>query len=91
MDNIPEQSAQLLESLDLWIVDCLQEDKAATHEHLEQTLGWIARFKPKLAVLPHMAHQLEYEILKAQLPANTIPAYDGMKIRVDAGVAAVIA
>lgn len=91
VDNIPEQSAQLLDSLDLWIVDCLQEDKAATHAHLEQTLGWIARFKPKLAVLTHMAHQLEYDDLKSRLPAGVVPAYDGMKIHLKDGQATILA
>lgn len=91
VDNIPEQSAQLLESLDLWIVDCLQEEKAATHAHLEQTLGWIEQFKPKLAVLTHMAHQLEYEELKHRLPPGVVPAYDGMKIRLKNGHAEILA
>lgn len=90
VDNMPEQSAQLLESLDLWIVDCLQEEKSATHAHLEQTLAWIHRFKPKLAVLTHMSHQLEYEALKARLPIGVAPAYDGMKIRVKDGQAEII-
>lgn len=90
VDNIPEQSAQLLESLDLWIVDCLQEDISATHAHLEQTLEWIHRFKPRMAVLTHMSHQLEYAALKARLPNNVVPAYDGMKIRVSGGRADII-
>jgi len=89
--NFPHESTQLLEKLDLWVVDCLRVEPAPTHAHLAKTLEWIERFTPKLAVLTHMGHGLEYAWLKAQLPPNAVPAYDGMKLRVEEGVVTVIA
>jgi phosphoribosyl 1,2-cyclic phosphate phosphodiesterase len=89
VDKIPEQSAQLLEKLDVWIVDCLREEPSPTHAHLAQTLAWIERFTPRLAVLTHMAHEFDYATLAGQLPPGVIPAYDGMRIRVEAGVVTV--
>ena len=45
---------------------------------MEQALGWVARMKPKRAVLTHMHVDLDYERLKAELPEGVEPAYDGM-------------
>lgn len=84
VDKFPENSFQLIEKLDVWIVDCLQPEPSPTHAHLAKTLDWIAQFRPRLAVLTHMSHQLEYHSLRSQLPPYVIPAYDGMRITVSA-------
>jgi phosphoribosyl 1,2-cyclic phosphate phosphodiesterase len=78
--EIPERSEQYLYDLDVWIVDCLREDPHPTHSHLEQTLGYIEKFKPKRAILTHMTAELDYETLKKELPSGVEPAYDGMVI-----------
>lgn len=80
VNNFTERSLQALESLDVWVVDCLQREPAPTHAHLDMTLGWIARVKPKKAILTHMSHVLEYDQLERELPPNVIPAFDGMQI-----------
>lgn len=80
VNNLPQQSLQLLESLDVWVVDCLRRAPAPTHAHLAMTLDWIATLKPKRAILTHMSHDLEYEWLTSILPDNVQPAYDGMVI-----------
>lgn len=77
-NEIPEHTHEHLHGLDLWIVDCLREDPHPTHSHLEQTLGYIEKFKPKRAVLTHMTAELDYETLKKELPDGVEPAYDGM-------------
>ena len=80
VNNFPDQSLQLLESLDVWLVDCLRREPAPTHAHLEMTLEWIERLKPKRAILTHMSHDLDYEWLGSILPPNVEAAYDGMVI-----------
>jgi phosphoribosyl 1,2-cyclic phosphate phosphodiesterase len=82
VDNFPDESLQLLEKLDVWVVDCLRYSPAPTHAHLEKTLGWIERFKPRLSIVTHMAHELEYSQLLSELPPNVVPAYDGLQIAV---------
>ena len=77
-NDIPESSDEHLHGLDLWIVDCLRETPHPTHNHLEQTLGYIERYKPKRAILTHMTADLDYETLKNQLPNGVEPAYDGL-------------
>jgi phosphoribosyl 1,2-cyclic phosphate phosphodiesterase len=79
VNKFPNNSMQALENLDVWVVDCLRDTPAPTHAHLEMTLGWIAELKPKLAVLTHMGHELEYHALRKRLPEGVVPAYDGMQ------------
>ena len=62
----------------IWIVDALRYTPHPTHSHVERSLEWIARLKPERAVLTNMHVDLDYETLKAELPDNVEPAYDGM-------------
>jgi phosphoribosyl 1,2-cyclic phosphate phosphodiesterase len=79
-NEISEESLAKLENLDVWIVDCLRYSYAPTHSYLEKSLLLIERVKPKLAVLTHMGHEIEYEEISKILPKNVIAAYDNMKI-----------
>ena len=82
LNAIPEDSKQHLQGLDLWIVDALRPEPHPTHPHLDLTLSWIEEFKPKHAILTHMAWQMDYETLRKSLPAGVEPGYDGMVITV---------
>lgn len=80
--GIPEESFEALEGVQVWLVDCLSERPNPAHSDLKQTLGWIARVKPRRAILTHMSHSLDYDALRAKLPEGVEPAYDGMIIDV---------
>ncbi len=69
-----------LDGIETWIVDCYRRMPHPTHTHLAQTLEWIARVKPKRAILTHMDVQLDYETLRRELPTGVEPGYDGMVI-----------
>ena len=69
-----------LEGVDLWIVDCLRVKPHPTHSHLEQTLKWIERVKPKRAILTHLNHATDYEELRSLCPPGVEPAYDGLVV-----------
>ena len=79
-----EEAFAALEGVKLWIVDCLGYREHPTHAHLDLTLEWIARVRPRLAVLTHMSHQFDYETLRAALPAGVVPGHDGLTIETDA-------
>ena len=64
----------------VWVVDCFRREPHATHSHLDRTLEWIERVRPKRAVLTHMSHGMDYATLLAELPSGVEPAYDGMVI-----------
>lgn len=80
VNHLPEDAFEHLYGLDLWIVDCLRYEPAPTHAHLALTLEWIARAKPKRAVLTHLGHEFDYEALRKELPECVEPAFDGLEI-----------
>lgn len=81
--TLPEESFAVLEGVDIWIVDCLRFFYSPSHSVYEQTMNWIDRVKPKIAILSHMTHQLDYNELASMLPSNIMPAYDGMVIDIE--------
>jgi len=77
--DLPEASYEVLKDLDVWIVDALRETPHPTHAHLDRTLDWIARVRPRRAILTNMHIDLDYETLRRRLPEGVEPAYDGMR------------
>ena len=67
----------LYSGLDLWIVDCLRRRPHPTHPALPQVLDWRAMLQPKRTVLTHLDQSMDYEMLKAELPAAVEPGFDG--------------
>jgi phosphoribosyl 1,2-cyclic phosphate phosphodiesterase len=80
VNDLPPASIEALEGLDLWIVDALRYRPHPSHFSVEETLAWIARVKPKRAVLTNLHTDLDYEELRSKLPQNVEPAYDGMRL-----------
>lgn len=80
-DALDDAAFAALEGVECWIVDALRHTPHPSHAHVERTLEWIARVKPRHAVLTNMHVDLDYEALKAMLPAGVEPAYDGMVVR----------
>ncbi len=78
--DIPSESVGFLEGLDLWIIDALRYTRHPSHFNLEQALGWIARMKPRRAILTNLHTDLDYNALSAELPEGVAAAYDGMRI-----------
>lgn len=78
--SLDEKAFNALKGIEVWVVDCLRYEPAKTHAHLDLTLKWIKKIKPKRAILTHMNHEIDYEILRTQLPQDIEPAYDGMVI-----------
>ena len=82
-DALDDAAFAALEGLDCWIVDALRRTPHPSHAHLERTLEWIARVKPKRAVLTNMHVDMDFDTLKRELPPNVEPAYDGMSLSFD--------
>jgi phosphoribosyl 1,2-cyclic phosphate phosphodiesterase len=80
--SIPDESWPALEDLDLWVVDALRWEPHPTHTHFARTLEWIARAKPKRAVLTHMNHLMDYDEVHRRCPQGVEPGWDGMVIDV---------
>ena len=80
VDALDEAAFAALEGLDCWIVDALRHTPHPSHAHLGRTLEWIARVKPRRAVLTNMHVDMDYDALKRELPPGVDPGYDGMTI-----------
>ena len=80
--SLPAESIDAMAGLDVWIVDALRIAPHPSHMNLEEALDWIARIKPKRAILTNLHADLDYERLRAQLPPTVEPAYDRMAIQI---------
>jgi phosphoribosyl 1,2-cyclic phosphate phosphodiesterase len=78
--ELDETAFAAIEGVELWIVDCLRREPHPTHSHLAKTLSWIARVKPRRAVLTHMDQSLDYREVSADLPTGVEPGQDGLVI-----------
>jgi phosphoribosyl 1,2-cyclic phosphate phosphodiesterase len=78
--ELDDRAFETLAGIELWIVDCLRREPHPTHSHLEKTLRWIERLKPRRAILTHMDPVLDYETLRAELPPGVEPGYDGLAV-----------
>lgn len=76
--GLPEESFKILEGVETWIVDALQTKPHGTHAHLDLTLDWIARVKPRRAILTNLHVTMDYGTLNGALPKGVEPAFDGM-------------
>ncbi|WP_375396360.1 MBL fold metallo-hydrolase [uncultured Sphingomonas sp.] len=70
----------LYRGLDLLVVDCLRREPHPSHPTLAQALGWIADLAPGRAALTHLDQSMDYAALLAELPANVVPAHDGLRM-----------
>ena len=80
LNGIPDGSASYVSNLDLWIVDALKRDPHGSHFCLDDTLRAIEIYKPQRALLTNMHIDMDYDTLRAELPAGVEPAYDGLKL-----------
>lgn len=75
---IPDEACEQLSDLDVLILDCLRYKPHPTHLHLDKTLEYIERLKPRQAFLTHMAHDIRHATLSAELPPGVELAFDGL-------------
>jgi phosphoribosyl 1,2-cyclic phosphate phosphodiesterase len=77
---LDDAAFEAMAGVELWIVDALRYTPHPTHAHVERTLGWIQRLKPRRAILTNLHIDLDFEELSSRLPPGVEVAYDGMKI-----------
>ena len=81
VSDLDEAAFEALAGIDVWVVDATRDRPHVSHAHVDKTLGWVDRVRPRRAYLTHMNHELDYEALTARLPAGVEPAYDGLVLR----------
>lgn len=78
--DVPDESFDLLEGIDCWIVDALRYAPHPTHAHVDLALSWLDRLKVPRGVLTNLHVDLDYQTLAGELPDGREPAFDGMVI-----------
>lgn len=82
VNALTDEMLDLYRGCDLWIVDALRRRPHPTHAHLDLTLDWIARVRPRRALLTHMDNSMDYRYLCDELPEGIEPAFDGMTVAI---------
>lgn len=80
VDALDDAAFAALAGVECWVVDALRHAPHPSHAHLDRTLEWIARVKPKHAILTNMHVDMDYDALTRELPPGVEPGYDGMTV-----------
>lgn len=83
MNAVPDSSMPMLRDLDVLIIDALRWHHHASHNNVQQALGWIERIQPRRAYFTHIAHELEHAKTEAGLPPNVRLGYDGLRLPIE--------
>ncbi len=78
--EIPPSSMDLLRGLDILVLDALRYKDHWTHLTVDESLALMRQLRPKRGFLTHMGHEIDYRKLADALPANIMPAYDGLSV-----------
>jgi phosphoribosyl 1,2-cyclic phosphate phosphodiesterase len=84
VSTIPPGSFDQLQDLDVLVIDGLRPRHHPTHFNIDQALEAIDRIAPGEAYLTHIAHDVSHEQLLEMLPTGVEPAYDGLRVVLDA-------
>jgi phosphoribosyl 1,2-cyclic phosphate phosphodiesterase len=80
VNGLTEDMVALFGGTDVWIVDALRRHPHPSHAHLAQTLGWTHIIGAGRNILTHMDQSMDYAGLRAELPPEVEPGYDGMEV-----------
>jgi len=81
--EIPPESMQQLQDLDILFLDALRHKPHPTHSTVENSLRLVDELKPRRAFFTHIAHDLPHEETNKTLPAHVRLAHDGLKLEFD--------
>jgi phosphoribosyl 1,2-cyclic phosphate phosphodiesterase len=80
LSGMPPETAEALTDLEVWAVDALRYRPHPSHFSVADALGWIERLKPKRAILTNLHADLDYDVLRKELPPHVEPGFDGMTV-----------
>ena len=83
MNDIPLETLDLLQDLDVLILDALRREPHPSHSHLDKSVAFVERLRPKRAFFTHISHDLDHDATEASLPAHIRLAYDGLRLHFD--------
>ena len=82
VSQIPQESVDKLQGLDLLIIAALRNIPHEKHFSIEQAINIVSILKPKQTFFTHIAHEIEHEETDKALPPGIKLAYDGLTVEV---------
>ena len=82
VSNIPQQSYEKLENLDVLVLDALREKPHPSHFSLKRAIKEAHKIKAKQTYFTHMNHMLDHDNHGKSLPESMQFAYDGLEIEI---------
>jgi phosphoribosyl 1,2-cyclic phosphate phosphodiesterase len=80
LNEIPPQTIEALQDLDVLVLDCLRFREHPTHLWLDKALAYIEKLQPRRAFLTHIAHDVKHERDSPRLPDGVRWAYDELEV-----------
>lgn len=80
--DIPAESMELLQGLDVLFLDALRHRPHPTHSTVERSLQSVEKLAPQRAFFTHICHDLPHAATEEKLPQNVRLAYDGLEITI---------
>ncbi|MFM8934765.1 MAG: MBL fold metallo-hydrolase [Candidatus Limnocylindrus sp.] len=84
VSGVSQASRERLLNLEVLIVSALRDLPHPTHQTVDEALVLIAALKPRLSILTHLDHDLDYQELSARLPQGVLAGFDGLVVEVAA-------
>lgn len=81
--QVPEETLEKLEGLDILFLDALRYKPHPTHSTIENSLRIIERVRPSRGFFTHICHDLSHAETNEQLPPHVRLAYDGLQLEFD--------
>jgi phosphoribosyl 1,2-cyclic phosphate phosphodiesterase len=78
--DIPAESMDLLQGLDILVLNALRERPHPTHLSLQEAVDVAKELKPRKTYLVHLSHELGHEEATGMLPDGIEVAFDGLSV-----------
>ena len=79
-NDIPEESYEILQGVEVLILDALRHKPHTTHFGLEQAIQAAQRIGAARTIFTHMSHDIDYDSVSSELPDGIELGFDGMRI-----------
>ncbi len=83
MSDIPEESFERLQGLDIVVLDALRREPHPSHSHLDYSVALAQRIGAKETFFTHISHDLDHAETERNLPPGVHMAYDGLRLEFD--------
>lgn len=80
ISEIPDESMELLQGLEVLLIDCLRFKPHHTHVNVEQSQAYASLIGAQQTYFIHMTHEIEYAALQSTLPKGMYVGYDGLRL-----------